>query len=198
MAQKYYAVKNGKKTGIFGTWNQCKEQVTGFKGAIYKSFLTLDEAKAYISGEDANKIPDELFTGVLAYVDGSYNVKTGEYSYGVAILDGENEHHFYEKFSDELSDMRNVAGEIRGSAFAMKYCMENNIKQVKIFHDYEGISRWCLGEWKTNKDGTKAYKAYYDSIKDNLSVEFVKVKSHSGDKYNDIADILAKKALGLV
>lgn len=38
MMTKFYAVRKGKKTGIFSTWDECKEQVTGYKGAIYKSF----------------------------------------------------------------------------------------------------------------------------------------------------------------
>ena len=35
---KYYAVKKGRKTGIFTTWDDCKAQVNGYKGAVYKSF----------------------------------------------------------------------------------------------------------------------------------------------------------------
>ena len=51
--------------------------------------------------------------------------------------------------------------------------------------------------WKTNKSGTIAYKEYFDSIKDSVNVRFHKVKGHSGDKYNDMADELAKEALGI-
>ena len=36
--KKYYAVRKGKKTGIFQTWDECKLQVTGFSGAEYKRF----------------------------------------------------------------------------------------------------------------------------------------------------------------
>ena len=50
---------------------------------------------------------------------------------------------------------------------------------------------------KTNKEGTIAYKAYYDEAKEKVSVRFQKVTGHSGDKYNDYADKLAKQALGL-
>ena len=35
---KYYAVKNGRQTGIFESWAECEEQVKGFSGAVYKSF----------------------------------------------------------------------------------------------------------------------------------------------------------------
>lgn len=197
MAKKYYAVKKGKSTGIFLTWDECKKQTVGFKGAIYKSFLTLEEAENYIQNE-AKITPLEEFSGAICYVDGSFNVHTNEFSYGAVILYENQEHHFNKKFTDpELASMRNVAGEIKGSECAMTFCLENSISACKIYYDYEGVSRWCLGEWKTNKDGTRAYKAFYDSIKENLSVEFIKVKAHSGDKYNDLADRLAKDALGI-
>ena len=48
MAKKYYAVKVGKTTGVFNNWEDCKKQVTGFSGAIYKSFPTFEEAKEYL------------------------------------------------------------------------------------------------------------------------------------------------------
>ena len=189
---KYYAVKNGRKTGIFADWESCRAQVEGFSGAEYKSFAKKAEAEAYLSGKRAE------FSQVTAYVDGSFNVKTGEYSYGAVIFADREIHKFSEKFSDsEMAQMRNVAGEIKGAEFVMRYCIENGIKTVKIVYDYIGIEAWAAGSWKTNKKGTAAYKAYYDSIKDKLSVEFEKVKGHSGDTYNDMADELAKSALGI-
>ena len=48
MAKKYYAVKVGAKPGIYENWNECKAVVNGFKGAIYKSFTSLEEAKAFL------------------------------------------------------------------------------------------------------------------------------------------------------
>ena len=35
MAEKYYAVKKGLKTGIFRTWDECKASVNGYSGAVY-------------------------------------------------------------------------------------------------------------------------------------------------------------------
>lgn len=200
---KFYAVKEGRKKGIFYTWDECKAQTQGFSGAVYKSFQTLSLAEEYLNPIKTEQLSlftrEEEIYGCVAYVDGSYDINTHNFSYGVIILKDGLEHEFYKSFCDPaLADMRNVSGEIKGAEFAMQYCIENNIPAIKIYYDYEGVSKWCLGDWKTNKDGTKAYKAYYDSIKDRLSVEFIKVKSHSGDKYNDIADYLAKKALGIV
>lgn len=105
-------------------------------------------------------------------------------------------------FSGEVNDpslaaMHNVAGEIKGAECAMRYAVAEGLSEITIVHDYEGIAKWCLGEWKAGKEGTQAYKAFYDSIKSQVHVTFQKVKGHSGDHYNDMADMLAKQALGL-
>lgn len=51
--KKYYAVRQGRKTGIFDTWAECLPQVAGYSGAVYKSFATLDEAEKFLTGEIA-------------------------------------------------------------------------------------------------------------------------------------------------
>jgi lysophospholipase L1-like esterase len=40
----FYAVNSGRKIGIFNNWNEAAKSVTGFKGAKYKGYGTLDEA----------------------------------------------------------------------------------------------------------------------------------------------------------
>lgn len=196
---KFYAVKKGLRSGIYKTWDECKKQVLGYKGAIYKSFLTYEEAKAFLEDRQEESVQlEEDKNKAVAYVDGSYNVVTKEYSYGVAIFYNGNEYQFNKKFDDEtLVDMRNVAGEIEGAKKAMSFCLDNDIKKLDIYYDYQGIESWALGHWKTNKEGTTNYKAYYDSIKNRVSVTFNKVKAHSNNKYNDLADKLAKEALGI-
>ena len=86
--KKYYAVKKGKSPGVYGTWNACKAQVDGFSGALYKSFTTQEEAAAYVGDvccpdETEMELPGE--GEAVAYVDGSYNAATGEYSCGVVL-----------------------------------------------------------------------------------------------------------------
>ncbi|MEG0962814.1 MAG: ribonuclease H family protein [Lachnospiraceae bacterium] len=204
MAHKYYAVRKGKTTGIFNTWDVCKAQVDGFPGAEYKSFKSHSEAEVYLGKNNELTNVNHLVSkgntsSVEAYVDGSYNSAKNEFSYGMIILQNGKELKFAKKYDDkELAAMHNVAGEIKGAEAAMKYAVENSLDSIIIYHDYEGIAKWCLGEWKTNKDGTKAYKAYYDSIKEKIAISFVKVTGHSNNKYNDIADELAKQALGIV
>ena len=49
---------------------------------------------------------------------------------------------------------------------------------------------------KTKKEGTKIYKQYYTDMLSHLQIGFVKVEGHSGDRYNDRADALAREAIG--
>lgn len=197
MAKKFYAVKNGRETGIFKTWAECQKQIIGFKGAAFKGFETLAEAQAFLKG-DETKSTEPRDGAAVAYVDGSYNIETKQFSYGMVMFCNGEEITKSEAFTDpELAGMRNVAGEIMGAMAAMQYCTECGIEKLDIYYDYAGIEKWCTGEWKTNKKGTTEYKRYYDSVKTIVDVRFIKVKGHSGDKYNDMADQLAKSALGI-
>ncbi|MDR1018104.1 MAG: flavin reductase [Lachnospiraceae bacterium] len=135
---------------------------------------------------------------LVAYVDGSYNVATKEFSYGMVLIGDLGTEQFSKKFNDEsLSSMRNVAGEIKGAEAAISYAYDNGYKELEIYYDYEGIAKWPLSQWKANKEGTKAYKAYYDKLKDKIKIKFNKVIAHTGDKYNEMADKLAKDELGI-
>ncbi len=78
--KKYYAIKVGRKPGIYTTWDEAKAQVAGFKGAIYKSFPTMEEAQAFakddgemVSGNAAlnnlSKVQVKLDTGKFASIN---------------------------------------------------------------------------------------------------------------------------------
>ena len=123
MAKKFYAVRAGRKTGIFETWSECQAQVTGFKGAAFKSFPTMQEAESYMRGENSVTAAAEEITpdGAVAYVDGSYHVGTKEFSSGAVLFLNGEELHFSQKYNDpQLAEMRNVAGEIKGSELISK------------------------------------------------------------------------------
>ena len=197
--KKYYAVVNGVVPGIYTTWDECKKNVDGFPGAVFKGFVTKEEAEAFMRGEA--EIPLEEFmkslqkSEAICFVDGSYDTETGEYAYGLVLYHNGIIYEDSDKFYDEeMSEMRNVAGELEGSMHAIHYCLDNGIKSLDLYYDYQGIESWATGAWKTNKEGTRLYKVYYDSIKDKLNVNFCKVKGHSGNVGNDRADALARGA----
>lgn len=196
MAVKYYAVRKGKIPGVYDTWEECKAQVDGYSGAEYKSFASIKEAETYIGGTAAaeNEYPKNV---LVAYVDGSYEETIKKYSYGVVLIYNGEIVKTISKIghSEEAASMRNVAGELGGACAAIKYALDNKHNKLVIYHDYEGIGRWANGEWKANNIHTRKYAEFVCSARKKCDISFAKVKGHSGNKYNDMADELAKSAL---
>lgn len=191
---KYYAIKDDMKSEITDSWDKCKELLKNYTSPQYKSFKTKEEAEAFIKGE----VLDDNITAPKAYIDGSYDINTGAYSFGgVLIIDGK-EYPYKKKFDeDEYSSLRNVAGEIQGAGFIIAYCVKKGIKELHIFYDYLGIEKWYKGEWKANSKIAIEYQMLAKRVEDKIKVVFHKVKSHTNNYYNDMADRLAKDALGI-
>ena len=193
---KFYAVKKGKKTGIFSTWDECKEQVTGFKGAVYKSFKTLSEAEAFLEKNEEKIENIEEVDGVYAYIDGSFDRVSGIYGSGVVIVDG-NEKYEYKHAGnrEDYAQLHNVAGELEAAKFVMWYAVDKKIKEITLFYDYQGIEAWAVGDWKANLPYTQDYVKFYNKVKTAVKVNFVKVKAHTGIELNEVVDKLAKEAI---
>ncbi|MDU5417873.1 ribonuclease H family protein [Peptoniphilus harei] len=190
---KYYAVRIGRNPGIYHTWDECKRETMGFKGASFKKFSTREDAEAFINEVEEEKKESAVKDELVVYVDGSYRNKDKSHSYGVYMFNDEEEYTYSKRFFKD-SEMRNVSGEIKGAMRAMEEAVKLGKKKIYLHYDYEGIRSWALGFWKTNKEGTIYYKNFYDSIKDKLEVKFIKVEAHSGVKYNELVDQLAKEA----
>jgi ribonuclease HI len=196
MAKKYYAVKKGKKPGIYYSWDICKKMVDGYPGAVYKSFPTLEEANAYLGeapGAATQQEPENY-----AFVDGSFNAVTSVYGYGGFLIAGGQKHLLQGSGNEpDMAGMRNVAGEVLGSRAAIERAISLDLSELTIYYDYMGIEMWATGAWKRNKAGTIAYYDYVQSVRDRIRLHFVKVKGHSGVEGNEEADALAKQAAGI-
>ena len=144
MAKKYYAVRVGKVPGIYQTWDECKKNVHGFPAAEYKSFMSMEEAKAYMGREAVQEINGKTGSGNMedvmpdndyAFVDGSFNIATGVYGYGGFLMHDGVRYELSGNGSDkEMASMRNVAGEILGSMAAVKKAIELGLKAVSYTH----------------------------------------------------------------
>jgi ribonuclease HI len=86
---------------------------------------------------------------------------------------------------------RNVAGELIGVGQAIKWCEANDIPAIDLYYDYEGIEAWARGRWKAKQDMTQRYAQFMRQTP--VKVRYHKVKAHTGDKWNEEADKLAKK-----
>lgn len=132
-----------------------------------------------------------------AYVDGSFRQGYDVYGYGVVIVAGGAVIKTLSGIGTraEYVSMRNVAGEILGAVQAMKYAISAGADHLVLYFDYQGIESWANGTWKRNNDLTRGYHEFVTSVRKKLQITFCKVKGHSGDEYNDLADELAKAAV---
>ena len=146
---------------------------------------------------------EELFqstkTGCIAYVDGSFEKDSGVYGYGVVFIEknGNIEEYFDSGRAESYQSMRNVSGEILGALKATSLAVEKGYSSIAIFHDYQGIASWAKGEWKCNKEKTIEYREKMLEFQKKLKISFHKVQAHSGDYFNERADLLAKQAAGI-
>lgn len=203
MYVKYYAVRNGRKPGVYATWPECQAQVKNFSGAQFKSFASRPEAEAYVAGTAmandaaAPKIPDPPY----AFVDGSYNPKTKVSGWGgFLVLPGGREIELTGSTDrPDAVSMRNVAGEIMGCMDAVQHALGEGLDGLTILYDYTGIECWATGAWSANKPGTMAYQKFMQAAMSEfkLDIKFQKVEAHTGIPGNERADQLAKRAVGL-
>ncbi len=165
--------------------------------------IVREETKMRKSAQKSEQKESSDYDAVI-YVDGSFDADSGKYAYGMMITDDKGVHYFNRAYDkDENSSMRNVAGEIAGAKSAMQYCLDNNLKNVKLLYDYNGIQAWCeplpgqKAPWKRNNNATKGYAEFYHRVSESVKIDFEHVDGHTGVEGNEICDSLAKAALGI-
>ncbi|MNB77491.1 Ribonuclease H [compost metagenome] len=196
-SKKFYAVRKGRVPGIYQNWEECKGQIDGFSGAEYKSFATSAAAIEYLNPEDReNKFKHEQAgKSITVYVDGSYSPDRRLFSYACVFLDGKGTTLSGVSSDIDVISMRNVAGELFGAMEAIKWAVDNRFSEIIICFDYEGIEKWANNSWKANKTGTKRYVDFIKKYERQIKITFQKVKAHSGNEFNEIADQLAKESI---
>lgn len=160
-------------------------------------YTFVPESESEKKSESVTLLDDDL-NKPYAFVDGSFNAETGVYGYGGYLFDGTTKHPLQgHGHNPEMASMRNVAGEIEGSMAAVRKAEELGIREMTMFYDYQGIEQWATGNWKTNKDSTKAYAEFMKPENRSVALSFVHTKGHSGIEGNEIADVMAKNSVGI-
>ena len=189
MSEKYYAVKIGRKAGIYRTWDDCKAQVNGYPGAVYKSFYSEEDANEFIGPRKKTTLDKSHKMSLTVYTDGSFDGFDG--GWGFIMLHGENPLIQVYGPCTKNAALCNIGGEIEAAEEAIRKAAAFGADHICVYHDYEGIGRWGDAEWKANKPETEAYQDFIVEMRKKLDIDFVKVKGHDGNHYNEIADQLA-------
>ena len=95
--------------------------------------------------------------------------------------------------TDRIKSSRQITGEIKAVIEAVKFCNANEIEEIRLYYDYNGLKYWALGQWKANLISTKYYRDFMK--KQKIKIEWVKISSHTGVFWNEQVDILAKSVI---
>ncbi|MDM8538849.1 ribonuclease HI, partial [Desulfobacterales bacterium HSG17] len=215
--KKFYAVKKGKVPGIYTIWagkDGAQVQVSGFTGAIYKSFKTRKEAEKFMAGPMPNwnfehkkkaslkplktkpLIPDA--DQVVIYTDGGALGNPGPGGYGIVIINGEDK----KEMSGGFRLTTNNRMELSACIQALKSLKAPS--NVKLFSDSKyvvnGISKGWAARWrKNNWMRTKTDPAINPDLWEQLleqcekhNVDLNWVKGHAGNFYNERCDQLVR------
>ncbi|MGE4518415.1 MAG: ribonuclease HI [Desulfobacteraceae bacterium] len=205
--KKWYAVVKGKKPGIYGAWfgeNGAKEQIDGFRGAVFKGFLSYEDAENFMnsnnnSGSSGEK--SEAMDLIVVYTDGGCINNPGPGGFGAVII----ENGKIVELSGGRRHTTNNRMEMKACIEALEY-LKKSRKKIILHTDSAYIANavnkgwlksWIKNDWiKSDKKpvlNSDLWKEIHEYLK-ILDVEFKWVKGHSGIKYNERCDVLANSA----
>lgn len=146
------------------------------------------------------------------YTDGSYSDSDPGWTYGGMVILSENDKIMfaqrYKTANPEFISGRNVGGELIAAMFGastaamalqkLTGATDSQLLEgvIEIYYDYKGVEAFIQGnpKWKANKVSSCIYVKQMSDLHDNfprVKLVFRKVRAHSGDIYNDMADRIA-------
>jgi ribonuclease HI len=216
MKKQYYAVRKGYEPGIYRTWDDCKVQVQGFAGALYKGFATREEAEAFLNGTSAPAAKKASLPGesapdapippgtVVIYADGACSGNPGPGGYGTVVLFGTTRKELSGGFRKTTNNRMEILGVIAG----LETLAERSV--VTIYSDskyvVDAITKSWAVKWRSNGWKRKVDNGEWaDALNADLwarmldlcdfhKVTFQWVRGHSGNKENERCDVLAVAA----
>ena len=139
------------------------------------------------------------------YVDGSYSRKTPDVTRGgIVITNGSFKdeevilvRHIYTD-NPIFTKTNNAGGEVLASLVGImdaSFICNGEQSILNIYYDYKGVKEFLTGGYVARDDGMVQYVLAVRSVLDknpNVELKFHKVKSHTGVKYNELADSVAR------
>lgn len=199
-ARKYYAVVSGREPGIYTDWSICNKMVSGYPGAIYKSFPTRAEAEKFVNISTHKPNVEVIHDAVpfidktKIYTDGSY--KNNKAGYGIIIIPPSGDKITVYGMVPELMKQSNNVAELYAIYIALSLSSSNNIiMYVDSMYAMNTLTSWIHG-WKADGWVGVANVDLIKSIYNKMSerqITFQHVHAHKGHKMNEEVDELAKK-----
>jgi ribonuclease HI len=173
--QKFYVVWKGNQPGIYNTWDECKKQIHGYAGALYRSFKTRDAAELAfhkgISGYNEDLLPKESLKDVEKKTAGLPIHDSIVVDAACSGVPGPMEYQgIYYKTKKLIfkqgpyKDGTNNIGEFLAIVHALAYCKKKNLS-LPIYSDSRNAILWVKGKKaKTKLEKTALNAPIFDLI----------------------------------
>lgn len=195
MKKNFYAVKVGRSTGIYRSWDECKQQVQGFSGADYEGFETYAEASDYlgISSSQSDSIPQTLF----AYIGGFRS----DYILGVGIvyhdiISGKTIDCSYSFNVSTCQKAAKWAPFFVGSIIAVKAAVKARYREIMICTNEPELEKWTHQNYGRYTSIAKLFQEKIKEYNGSIRIRFVTMPGYSqkcADKANENAGTAARK-----
>ena len=211
MAKKFYAVKRGRKTGLYTVWAECAAQVKGFQGAVYKGFMTEEEARTWLGDADARTEqphasvtatePSAPTADYIIHTDGSCLRNPGGAGGWAAVIETTATGAVEEKSGGDPETTNNRM-ELTAALMALRAVPEG--ARVALYTDSQylknAFTKFWLPAWKKRgwkkADGEPVLNqdlwVQLDAAFAARQVQFHWVKGHAGNPRNERCDALAR------
>ena len=203
--KKFYAVADGRSTGVFESWSEAKVQIDDVPDAMCQMFYDRDMAERWIAAVTKAATLPELAEReprfAMCYTDGSFNAVTGVWGYGAVVFEEDVEGDTLFEFSGhgtKDAEHRNVTGECWGAVCGVKQAIALGYTKVYVCYDYQGVEMWATHKWNANNEMTQKYASIMYALGKQINIEFQKVAAHTGVRYNEMVDAIAKRACGMM
>lgn len=126
---------------------------------------------------------------LVIYCDGAYSSSRDQGGWSYVVL--KNDEKIYSEFNGEKKTTNNRM-EIQAAIKACEWVKKEGYTKVTIFTDSMYVIGTMTKNWKRNKNND-LWKQLDDAVS-GLNIIWTHVKGHTGNKYNELCDILAVTA----
>lgn len=134
--------------------------------------------------------------------DGSFNERLNCYGYGGFIeFNGNRKEFSCRGTKEEFRKYKNIAGELEGVIHGLKMAVNAGCTKINVLYDCKCIEEYANGNWKVHdNEVAKWYKEQLLDLysKNKVHIRWTHLTSHTGVVENELADQLAKKAVGII